>query len=133
MITTSLRLLTLSFFTLLMETHSGNAQKYLFYLHGAIMEGQTGNAKTSSGEYQYNEIISSFEEAHFSVKSEIRKGNTNVVSYAHQIEGQVNDLLKKGVKPADITVVGASKGALIAMYVSTFVKNSDINYVFIAA
>jgi hypothetical protein len=120
--------------SLIMETNQSSAQKYLFYLHGAIMEGQSGNAKSPSfGEYQYDAIIDTFKSAHFIVKSEIRKSNTEVASYAKEIAKQIDELLKKGVKANDITVVGASKGAVIAMYVSTFVKQRDMNFVFLAA
>jgi alpha/beta superfamily hydrolase len=37
------------------------------------------------------------------------------------------------VEAKNITVVGASKGAVIAMYVSTFLKNKEVNFVFLAA
>lgn len=116
-----------------MASNSSSAQKYLVYLHGAIMEGQTGNAKTPGAEYEYDAIIKTFKDANFTVISEIRKDNTNVVTYARQVAGELDILLKKGIKPGDITVVGASKGALIAMYVSTFKQNPDMNFVFIAA
>ena len=53
--------------------------------------------------------------------------------YAQKVKSQIDDLLKKGVDAKNITVVGASKGALIAMYVSTFLKNKDVNFVFLAA
>jgi len=120
--------------TFLMAANNSSAQKYLFYLHGAIMEGQSGNAKSPSfGEYQYSGIVDTFKSAHFIVKSEIRKSGTDVTSYAKEITKQIDELLKKGVKANDITVVGASKGAVIAMYVSTFVKQRDMNFVFLAA
>jgi hypothetical protein len=129
----SSRFLTLVIWYSVMATNSSNAQKYLVYLHGAIMEGQTGNVKSGSAEYQYDEIVKTFKDANFTVISEIRKANTDVASFARQVADQLNGLLKKGVKPGDITVVGASKGALIAMYVSTYMQNQDMNFVFIAA
>jgi hypothetical protein len=65
--------------------------------------------------------------------SEIRKPNTDIEAYAHQVADEISGLLKKGVEAKNITVVGASKGALIAMHVSTFMKNRDLNFVFLAA
>ena len=119
---------------LIMITNQSSAQKYLFYLHGAIMEGQSGNAKSPYyGEYQYDAIVDTFKNSGFIVRSEIRKSNTDVTSYAKEISKQIDELLKKGVKANDITVVGASKGAVIAMYVSTFVNQRDMNFVFLAA
>ena len=121
-----------SMLCLLMATTT-HAEKYLFYLHGAIMEGQKGNAKTASGEYEYDQIVKTFKDAGFTVISEIRKSGTGITTYARVVADEINALIRKGVEPSHITVVGASKGAIIAMYVSTYVKNSHVNYVFIAA
>jgi acetyl esterase/lipase len=40
---------------------------------------------------------------------------------------QINTLLKAGVPPQNITVVGASKGAGMTILVSDLMKNKDIN------
>ena len=42
---------------------------------------------------------------------------------------QVDELLKAGVPAESITVVGASKGAGIAIFVSNLVTNERVNYV----
>ncbi|WP_278022076.1 hypothetical protein [Flavobacterium ginsengisoli] len=39
--------------------------------------------------------------------------------------------MKKGIPPNHITVIGTSKGGYIAQFVSTFVANPDMNFVFI--
>jgi hypothetical protein len=44
----------------------------------------------------------------------------------------VTTLLDAGVPPSNITVVGASKGAGIAIYVSHFLENDEVNYVIMA-
>ena len=44
---------------------------------------------------------------------------------------QIDGLVKKGVSPNDITVVGASKGAIISMLISTYLRNKNVNFVFI--
>jgi len=119
---------------LIMSSHTLSAQKFLFYLHGAIMEGQKGNAVSPYfGEYHYDSIVDTFRNSGFTVMSEIRKANTNIADYARHVTAEIDSLMKQGVKANDITVIGASKGALIAMYVSTFVKNRDVNFVFLAA
>ena len=91
------------------------SEKYLFYLHGAVVEGQGDQAKNSFGTYRYNDIVSAFEKENFVVMSEVRKSGTDVKQYAGKIKDQIDSLLKKGVRPENITVVGGSKGALIAM------------------
>jgi hypothetical protein len=110
-----------------------SAPKYLFYLHGAVLEGESPDAGSSIfKEYQYKEILNGFREAGFTVESEVRSGG-NIGEYAKKVGQQVTSLLNKGVKPEHITVVGGSKGALIAMHVSSLLKNKNINYVFLAA
>ncbi len=42
---------------------------------------------------------------------------------------QINALIKAGVPPSHVTVVGASKGSMIAMLASTYLKNRNVNYV----
>lgn len=110
-------------------------QKYLFYLHGAILEYQGRNAVDTVngyGAYEYDDILNVFKKANFIVLSEVRQKNTNPVKYAHKIVFQIDSLIKKGVKPNDISVVGASKGAIISMLISSFLKNKDVNFVFLA-
>ena len=110
-------------------------QKYLFYLHGKILEDQGINAIDTIhayGKYQYEDILNVFRKKNFTVFSEVRGKNTNQIDYAHKIAGRIADLISIGINANDITVVGASKGATIAMLVSSFVNNSNVNFVFLA-
>lgn len=126
--------LTFSLTIIMMTSNSTLAQKYIFYLHGAIVENQGANAVSPYfGAYDYNGILAAFRKEGFTVNSEVRQPNTNVATYGQKIADQINDLLKKGVRASDITVVGASKGAVIAMHVSGFAKNKELNFVFLAA
>lgn len=111
-------------------------QNIVFYLHGKIVENQGAHAIDTIhgyGPYKYSDIIDSLKKRNFSVISAIRKPNTNVTSYAHSVANQIDSLLKNKVKPQNITVIGASKGSIIAMYVSTYLKNKAVNYVFMGA
>jgi hypothetical protein len=107
--------------------------RYLFYLHGRIIEDE-GLRPTSEkyGVYEYEKILETLKNKGFFVISEAREKNTIVSRYAQKVVSQVKVLLKAGVPPGNITVVGASKGALIAMLVSTSLGNKDVNFVFIA-
>ena len=110
-------------------------QRYLFYLHGKIVEDQGANAVDTVngyGAYQYEDILNAFRKANFIVLSEVRQKNTDPVEYAHKVVSQIDSLIKDGVNANDITVVGASKGAVIAMLISSYLKNKVVNFVFLA-
>lgn len=62
----------------------------------------------------------------------MRLKNTNPFAYAHKIEKQVDSLIKLGVAANNTTVIGASKGAIIAMIISSILKNGQVNFVFMA-
>jgi len=112
------------------QTVYGN--KYIFYLHNRFFEelGETGEHE-KYGKASYNKLVEAFKQSSFTVLSELRKKNTDATQYAKNIGKQVDSLLQLGVKPADITVIGASKGAYIAIKVSSLLKNKEINFVFI--
>src|ERR1051325_11963678 len=97
------------------------AQKFVFYLHGAIIEYQGANAVDTIngfGAYRYTDILDSLRKRNCTVISEVRKPNTEIKHYAQKVATQIDSLLKKDIHPENITVIGASKGTVIAMYVS---------------
>jgi hypothetical protein len=107
--------------------------EYLFYLHGKIIEDQGLPAiSTEYGEYEYQAILEALERYGYIVISEQRVADTDGKEYASRVAGQVTLLLVAGVPPEQITVVGASKGAGIAVYVSHALANSKINYVLLS-
>lgn len=106
------------------------AKKYMFYLHGKIIEDQGIPAISSEyGEYEYAAILEALAEQGFIVISEQRSMNTNSDAYAKVITVQILSLLGAGVSANNITVVGASKGGAIAIIVSHYLANEDVNYV----
>lgn len=111
-------------------------QGIIFYLHGRIVEVQGVHAVDTIngyGAYEYTKIINTFRKNGFKVISEVRKINTLPINYAQHVVHQIDSLLKEGTIPNDITVIGASKGALIAMLTSSMLKNREVNFVFMAA
>jgi hypothetical protein len=108
--------------------------RYLFYLHGRIIEEQ-GVRPTSPqhGVYEYEQILETFRDAGFVVISEARAKNTDPERYAEKVVAQIKNLLKAQLPPDQITVVGASKGAVISMLVSTYLKNREVNFVLLAS
>ena len=111
------------------------SQRYLFYLHGRIIEDQGIHAVDTVhgyGAYQYEDILKAFRNAGFTVISDVRSKDVHPGFYQHKVENQIDSLIGTGVKPNDITVVGASKGAIISMFISSDLKNKDLNFVFLA-
>lgn len=106
--------------------------RYLFYLHGRIVEDGRRPVSPQYGAYEYDEILKTFKSKGFVVISEQRRKGTVVEQYAAKVADQVRRLLKAGVPPGNITVVGASQGSFIAMLASTHLKNRDVKFVFIA-
>jgi esterase/lipase len=90
-----------------------------------------GTSHPEYGQVEYREIVAAFEKKGFTVISEIRPKDTGWKVYAKKVIGQIDSLLKFGVKPADITVVGTSMGGYITKGVSSTLSNKDINYVLI--
>ena len=94
--------------------------RYLFYLSGYIVEA--GNIRPTSpkfGVYEYEKILETFKQSGFVVISEARKKDPEIEAYALKVTEQVRRLLKAGVPPKQITIVGASQGSWIAMLAST--------------
>lgn len=106
--------------------------RYLFYLHGRIVEESRRPVSPQYGPYEYDEILNTFKSKGFVVISEQRRKGTDVEEYAVKVAEQVRQLLKAGVPPRNITVVGASQGSFIGMLASTNLKNRDVKFVFIA-
>jgi hypothetical protein len=105
-------------------------KRYMFYLHGKILEDQGIPAVSPEfGEYQYVEILKTLQSYGFEIISEQRPKNADGWEYAQKTARQVSELLASGVPPGSITVVGASKGAAIATVASHLVGNPDVNYV----
>jgi len=106
---------------------------YLFYLHGLIIEEAGIRPKSEEhGYYEYELILQELAAEGFIVVSEAREKGTQVQPYAATIVSQINSLLKNGVVPGNITVVGASKGGIIGAYISNLIQEKEINYLFLA-
>lgn len=108
--------------------------RYLFYLHGYIVEaGNTRPASPKFGVYEYQQILETFRLGGFVVIGEARKKNPEIEPYATKVTEQIRQLIKAGVQPQHITLIGASQGSWIAMLASTYLENRNLNFVLIAA
>lgn len=114
------------------KSSSQNESKYIYYLHGRIIEIQGKNAISDEyGKYEFDSIVNSLSDLGHKVIAEVRTENVDYIEYANKISSEIDSLVKLGVKPTDITVIGASKGAIIASNISNINQN-PINYVFLA-
>jgi CubicO group peptidase (beta-lactamase class C family) len=128
----------MKFLTLLLSlivlscTGTEQPQRYLFFLHNMFLEVQPiDSSHPQYGKVEYRQIVDQFAKNGFTVFSEIRPKGTKAEEYARTVVRQIDSLINLGVKPSEITVAGTSKGGYIAMYTSSYLKNKDVNFVFI--
>ena len=106
---------------------------YLFYLHGRIVEDQGPQGVSPKfGRYDYAGILAAFRARGLEVVSEVRPRDTDPDAYADRVIREIRGLMARGVAPSRITVVGASKGSVIASLVSTRLGNPGVRYVLLA-
>jgi len=108
-------------------------KSYMFYLHGKIIEDQGIPAISPEyGEYEFEAILEKLSSYDFILIGERRAQNTDPIEYAKKVADQVNILLEAGVPAGNISIVGASKGAGITIYVSNLLENKEITFVLLA-
>ena len=109
-----------------------NQTKYIYYLHGRIIEIQGKNAISEEfGKYEFDKIINALKVENSIVTAEIRNENVDYLKYANKISTEIDSLIDSGIKPKNITIIGASKGAIIASNISN-ININPINYVLLA-
>ncbi len=126
-------LLTLSSFFLSSFLFSQDSiPNYLFFLHGRFLENHSLKDKHEEyGRVEYKEILNRFTNLGYTVISEKREPETNASEYAEKVLRQIDSLKALKVPSEKITVVGTSKGGYIAQYVSSYAKDSVLNFVFV--
>ena len=115
------------------QIQSSGQVKIVYYLHGKIVEDMGLDAYNEQyGKYEYLNIIEALKSDNVKLINELRPKGTDVKEYAGKLADEIKHKLESGVNAEEITIIGASKGALIAMQTSTLLKNRDMNFVFIA-
>jgi len=110
-------------------------ERYVFYLHGLIVEGNDPRPKHQDfGIYEFPEIKNAiFNEGDFNLIAHHRPANTNINSYVEALEGWVSTLLSAGVNPSRITLVGFSRGSHLAAFVAGKLNETGINTALLAS
>ena len=109
--------------------------RHLIYLHGRIVQEQqiARPRSTRFGHYELKKILDAFRERGFVVSGEIRPKSASVSDSADGVVEQIRRLLKSGVPADNVTVVGASMGAAIALLASTRLHNPDVRFCVLGA
>lgn len=105
--------------------------RYLFHMHGSIVELQGPNAQGRYGQYRYQWTLEALADRGFVVISEARP-RTEVLAYATTVAGQVGKLRAAGVPADHITVTGISKGGDITVLTTAAIGDPDVRFVIMA-
>lgn len=106
-----------------------STERYVFYSHGLIVEGDNPRPiHPDYGAYEFEEIKQAiFKDGGFNLIAHHRELNTDQHAYALQLAGWVQQLIDGGVKPANITLIGFSRGAQITAEASSQLNQTGIN------
>jgi hypothetical protein len=108
------------------------AARYLFYLHGRIIEVQGPEAVSPDfGRYEYHRILETFVDHGFTVVAEVREDGAGG-DFVQATAAQVRALLDAGVPADHVTVVGFSKGGFLTLGVSAAVGSDGVRYAILA-
>ena len=112
----------------------GTDPKHVFYLHGKIIEQQGKEAVSPEfGRYEFDSIVSTLEKQGWKVYADVRPQDVDFEEYCQKVSHQVDSLIEKvKCQPENIAIIGASKGAVMAMRVSDL-NQYPINYVLLGA
>lgn len=114
--------------------HPDPAARWLIYLHGAIAEGSDRRpVHPRFGPYELDAILTALAERGFEVIGEQRPAGTEPSAWAQHVADTVRGLLAAGVPPSHVTIVGFSKGGVIALLTADRLARDDLNVVAMAA
>lgn len=112
--------------------HVDASKRYLFYLHGRIVELQGRKAVSPEfGPYEYDAILEALAEPGFEVISEIRPPTTGL-EYATKVAAAVRRLLLAKVPADHVTVAGFSKGGGLTLATAAELGEPRVNFVVMA-
>lgn len=107
-------------------------EKYIFYLHGGVVQSQGAKAVSEYfGRYEYQKILDALRDKGFNVISEVRPKDTKVSDYAKKVAKQVKQMKKSGVPYENITIVGASLGAYMTIEAAHKLRKKKVKFVLI--
>lgn len=110
------------------------SEKYVFYSHGYIVEGDDPKPVHDRwGVYDFPAIKEKLSDSEYQLIATHRPAKTDPFEYAEKLAGEVNQLIKNGVPAENISLVGFSRGGFITAIASSYIKNKHVNFVILAA
>ncbi len=109
--------------------------KYVFYSHGYIVEGDNPKPVDNRfgwGLYDFPAIKEALSDESYQLIAFHRPKNTDPFEYSEKLNNQVRKLVKAGVSPGDITIMGFSRGAFITGVTSNKLADIGVNTIILA-
>lgn len=107
---------------------------HIVYAHGAIVREQGPEAVSPEfGAYRFHEIVSELGKSDAQVHATIRPKGSSFQQGVQALVDEIQALLRAGVQPYDIVVVGVSEGGLLSMVASTTLANKQLSFVILGA
>ena len=101
---------------------------HIIYLHGAIVENEGPRARSPEfGDYDFAGIVAALQPPGAMVTAELRPKGTDPAAYADRLAAKLRRQLAES--PSRITLIGASKGGIIAALVSDRLQDPRVRYV----
>lgn len=114
--------------------HINPADKFVFYSHGLIVEGDNPRPEHPRwGVYDFPAVVKALSDPRYNLIAFHRPKHTDPVAYAKKLSAQVRHLMDQGVPASNISLVGFSRGGFITVLASNELKNTELNFVIIAA
>jgi len=109
-------------------------ESYVIYSHGRIVEGNNSTPISPEyGVYDFPAVKRAlFEGGNFNLIAPQRPENPDYGQYVDTLVSWVRQLLKAGVKPNRITLVGFSRGGQLTAAASSRLEHEEINTVILA-
>jgi pimeloyl-ACP methyl ester carboxylesterase len=109
-------------------------RNYVIFLHGLWVElhGPGAYNDRHGVRYDLDGITKTFSANGLAVIAQVRPRATRMSTFAQTVASQVRTLIGRGAAPERITVVGHSKGGLIALLAASMVANDKVRYVIMA-
>ncbi len=109
-------------------------EKYVFYSHGFIVEGTNPTPKHPRfGIYQFPDIKKALASSNFTLIAYHRAAQTKVGKFSRKLADDVRRLIAGGVDPANITLIGFSKGGIITAFTASNLSLRKINIILLAS
>jgi hypothetical protein len=110
------------------------SERYVIYSHGLIAEGSDPQPVSPKyGQYDFPAIKQAiFENGGFNLIAPQRPKDPDYNNYVTTVESWVHQLMKAGVKPGRITLIGFSRGGQLTALISSRLAQDGINTAILA-